>query len=159
MFKFASNWGECEEVWTLNKHERSGLWEVHEWLQRSLWMSSDLWGSMRVYEWRIEQFRKFVNECEKTWTIWKGMWLMWPTMRDCEWQVNMSDCEIFDQSLQVICEQKWGMICEWKPGMIWEWRAICEWQTSRSELCIFNKINYVHSMSDNVSSFVSPNQF
>lgn len=131
--------------WVITKEPVNVKWSMRE--HEGLWVKD------------CEQFRKFVNECEKTRTIWKGMWLMWPTMRDCEWQVNMSDCEIFDQSLQVICEQKWGMIYEWKPGMIWEWRAICEWQTSRSELCIFNKINYVHSMSDNVSSFVSPNQF
>jgi hypothetical protein len=144
------------------------------------------WMNISDYEWLwtfmcdCEQLWMTMSECECLWT--------WMTMSKYEHQMNMTNCKIIEQSLwmvceceqRVICEREQGMICEWEQGTICEWMrgvicewvqgtiwkqgAICEWKiydwwTSKKNLCIFCEINSVHFMSDNVSSFVSPNQF
>lgn len=92
----------------------------------------------------------------------------WPQviMSNYERWTNMSDYEIFEQYLLTIYEREqktiyeweWKVVCEWKWRTIYEWQTIYEWWTFRNNLRIFYKINFVHSMSDNISSFVNPNQ-
>jgi len=92
----------------------------------------------------------FVNVSKEWYVSENEEWFMndnneWSVNDNKEWYVT--ECKEW---------LKWGVICEWR--VICEW-MIYEWQTFWNNLYTFCEINFMHSVNDNVSFVVSPNQF
>jgi hypothetical protein len=156
-------------LWTIVRlcfHERLGgkVSNSEHWIRDyEHWMTMNkcehLWVTMNNYEWLWIDVN--IYEHEWLWTLCKHEWLQvyWMIFVNGLWMWAKSDMWVKAKN------DLWlSMMNDLKAKQIYEWRAICEWkicdwQTFKKNLCIFCEINSVHSVTNNLSSFVSPNQF
>jgi hypothetical protein len=129
----------------------------------------ECWTSISDYEWLWMSMN--MNDREQLWTsnkhewLWNywtifmiGLWMwvrsnMWMKMKSDLWMKTRNNLWMKAKSdLWVSVKNDWN----WKT--ICGWWVICEWKTFWKKLCIFCEINFMHSMSGNVFSVVSPNQ-